>query len=94
MAKFDGNEKNIWMGKKNYLILSADYLKVNKWYVDTSFSVHPDSNIHTRTIITMGQGAVQVVSIKQKLKTRSSTQAELVAVDDATVYILRTLLFI
>ena len=58
---------------KNYLTLSADNLKVIKWYVDTSFAVHPDFKSHTEVIITMGQGAMQSVSRKQKLNKRRST---------------------
>ena len=68
--------------KKKYLNLSSDYLKVIKWYLDASFAVHPDFKIHTGLIVTMGQGAMQSVSRKQKLNTRISTEAELVTVDD------------
>ena len=60
---------------KKYLTLSVDDLKVIKWYVDTSFAVHPDFKSHTGAIVTMGQGAMQSVSRKQKIKTRSSTEA-------------------
>ena len=37
--------------------------------------------------MTMGQGAMKSVSGKQKLNTRNITEAELVAIDDASVYI-------
>ena len=40
--------------KKN-LNLSADDLKVIKFYVDASFAVHPDSKSHTGVIMNMGQ---------------------------------------
>ena len=69
--------------KKKYLTLSADYFKVTKWYVDASFVVHPDFNSHSGEIMTMGQVATYSVSRKQKVDTRSSTEAELVAVDYA-----------
>ena len=42
--------------KKNCLTLNAGDLKVVKWYVDASFAVHPDFNICTGDIMTMGQG--------------------------------------
>ena len=42
----------------------------------------------------MGKGAIQSVSKKQKLNTRSSTEAELVGVDDAATMILWTRLFL
>ena len=60
---------------KKFLTLSADDLKVVKWYVDASFAVRPDFKSHTGTIVTMGQGAMRSVSRKQKIKTRSSTEA-------------------
>ena len=47
--------------KKNYLALSSDYLKIIKWYVDTSFAVHPYFKIHTESIVTMLVGAMQSV---------------------------------
>ena len=56
-----------------------------KWYLGASLAVHPDFNSRNRAIMTMGQGFMQSVSRKQKLKTRISTEAELVAVDDASV---------
>ena len=44
--------------KKKYLTLSADYLKVNKWYVGASFEVHPDFKSHTGAIGTMIHGVM------------------------------------
>ena len=44
--------------------------------------------------MTFGNGAVQSVSRKQKLNTRSSTEAELVGADDMAVMILWTKLFL
>ena len=49
---------------KNHPTLSADDLKVVKWYVDTSFAVRPDLKSHTRAIITMGKVVMQSVSYK------------------------------
>jgi hypothetical protein len=75
------------------LILSADKLNVVKWYVDTSFAVHPDFKSHTGGVLTLGRGALTSLSKKQKLNTRSSTEAELVGADDASTLILWTKLF-
>jgi hypothetical protein len=50
--------------------------------VDAAFAVHPDFKSHTGATMTMGDGAITSVSRKQKLNTRSSTAAEIVAVDD------------
>ena len=75
------------------LRLRADNLRVIKWYVDASYAVHPDFKSHTGAVMTMGRGAVQAMSKKQKLNTRSSTEAELVGADDAATMILWTGLF-
>jgi hypothetical protein len=75
------------------LVLGAQDLSVLKWYVDVSFAVHPDYKSHMGAVITFGHGAVQTICRKQKLNTRSSTEAELVGVDDAATMILLTRLF-
>ena len=75
------------------LTLSADNLKVIKWYVDAAFAVHPDFKSHTGGAMTFGKGSAQNISRKQKLNTKSSTEAELVAVDDVSIMILWTKLF-
>ena len=64
-----------------------------KWYVNTSFAVHPDFKSHTRAVMTMGGGVIQLILHKQKLNTRSSTESELVGTDDAAVLILWMKLF-
>ena len=77
-----------------HLTLGIDDIKVIKWYVDASYGVHPDLRSHTGSIMTMGTGAVQSGSAKQKLNTRSSTEAELVGVDDVITKILWTKQFV
>ena len=72
------------------LTLSTENLWSIKWYVDVSFAVHPDFRSQTGGTMTFGKGAVQLLSKKQKLKTRSSTEAELVGADDVTTQILST----
>jgi hypothetical protein len=68
--------------KDDVLTLSADENKRMRWHIDASFAVHPDFKSHTGGIMTMGKGAIISVSKKQKLNTRSSTEAELVGADD------------
>jgi hypothetical protein len=79
--------------RQNKLILSTEDLHVIKWYVDSAFGVHPDLKSHTGAVMTYGGGAAQSISRKQKLNTRSSTEAELVGADDAATMILWTKLF-
>jgi hypothetical protein len=56
--------------------------------------VHPDYKSHTGGIMTMGKGAIVSVSKKQKLNTRSSTEAELVGADDVAGPMLWTARFL
>ncbi len=79
--------------KKLCLTLKADNLRVVKWYVDASFALHPNFKSHTGAIMTFDGGRVQSISRKQKLNTKSSTDAELMAADDTSVMILWTKLF-
>jgi hypothetical protein len=51
-------------------------------YVDASFAVHDDFKSHTGAVSTIGAGAITSRSVKQKLVTASSTEAELVACAD------------
>jgi hypothetical protein len=80
--------------KGENLTLSADNLRVVKWYIDASFVVHPDFKSHTGAILTLGKGAMQSITRKQKMNVQSSTEGELVAVDDAATMILWTKLFL
>jgi hypothetical protein len=80
--------------KEENLTLSADNLRVVKWYVDASFAVHPDFKSHTSTVMTLRKGAMQSIARKQKMNVQSSTEGELVAVDDAATMILWTKLFL
>ena len=72
------------------LTLRAENLWSIKWYVDALFPVHPDFRSQTRGTMTFGKGAVQSLSKKQKLNTRSCTEAELVGADDVATQILWT----
>ena len=65
-----------------------------KWYVDASSAVHPEFRSHTGSVMTFGRGVPISQSHKQKLNTRSSTETEVVGVDDAMSPILWTRLFL
>ena len=64
------------------LVLGWDGTGDVSWHVDASFAVHKDMRSHTGGLMTLGKGAVISVSTKQKINTKSSTEAELVGVDD------------
>jgi len=64
------------------------------WSVDALFAVHKDMRSHTGSVLTLGQGALLSFSSKQKINTKSSTEAEIVAVDDAMNFIEWVQLFV
>jgi hypothetical protein len=63
------------------------------WNVDASFVMHPTMHGHTGGELTLGRGFPISVSTKQKLNARSSTESELVGVNDMMPIICRKLLF-
>ncbi len=70
------------------LILLAELLTLSRWWVDTAYTVHDDCRGHTGAGMSFGQGMVLSYSWKHKINTKSSTEAELVGVDDSLGYIL------
>jgi hypothetical protein len=76
------------------LFLAADDQHVIKWYIDASFAVHHDFRSHTGGAMSYGTSVPISISRIQKLNTKSSTEAELVGVDDVTTMILWTKLFL
>ena len=62
--------------------------------VDGSFAVHPNMRGHTGGGLTMGRGFPISVSTKQKLNTKSSTESELVGIDDMMPIVLWTRYFL
>jgi len=65
------------------LTLEADPSLSVCFWVDASFAVHHDMQSHTGSTMTLGKGSIYSASIRQKINTKSSTEAELVAVSDA-----------
>jgi hypothetical protein len=76
------------------LILSANGSGVLMWDVNASFAVHPNMRGHTGGGLSMGRGFPIVSSTKQKLNTRSSTESELVRVDNMMPIIVWSLYFL
>jgi len=74
--------------KEMAMHLSAESLHRFRTLTDASFAVHPDMKSHTGGNLTLGKGAIVSVCAGQKLNTRSSTEAELVGVDDCMCKVL------
>jgi hypothetical protein len=80
--------------KDDYLTLSATSLHNVRWWVDASYAVHPDMKSHTGGAMSLGMGVIYGTSKRQKLNTKSSTEAEVVGTDDVMPQILWTLYFL
>ena len=70
------------------LVIGANNNGTLTWNIDASFAVHPDCKSHTGAYLTLGHGSVLSISAKQKINTKSSTEAELVGVDDAMTFVM------
>ena len=76
------------------LILEADDTHIVNWWVDASFAVHHDMKSRTGGAMMMGKGAIYATSTRQKLNTKSSTEGELVGVNNVMLQILWTCYFL
>jgi len=64
------------------LVLSADDTGRICWWVDAAYGVHFDMKGHTGGTLSLGKGSVYSYAGAQKLVARSSTEAEVIGVDD------------
>ena len=76
------------------LTITADNINVIRWYVDASHAVHGDCRGHTGAMMTLGRRAITTISRKQCLNTKSSTESELVSIDEALPSVLHSRYFI
>jgi uncharacterized protein YrrD len=67
---------------KDVMVLSADDSQGIFWHVNAALVVHNDKKSHTGAVTSLGGGAIISISTKQKVNTLSSTEAELVSIDD------------
>ena len=63
----------------------SDITHLHTW-VDAAFAVHPNMRSHTGGTMSLGTGILHSRSAKQKLNTKSSTEAELVGVSEYLPY--------
>ena len=68
--------------RNKILTLEIVDLQVLKWYIDAAFAVHPDMKSHNGLVFALRKGAIISGSTKQKLNSRSSTEAELNVADE------------
>jgi hypothetical protein len=58
--------------------------------IDASFAPHPDGKSHSGLVISVGSGSIDSKSKKQSLTTKSSYEAELVALSDMSSEVIKT----
>ncbi len=68
--------------KEDVAHVSADDNRTIRCYVDVAFAIHKDYKSHTGGIMTLGMGSICSASTKQKVNAKSSTESELIGVDD------------
>lgn len=59
-------------------------------FVDAAYGVHTDYKSHTGGLVCIGSGPTFVMSSKQKLVAKSSTEAELIAIADVASHVIWT----
>ena len=72
------------------MTLEANNLQSVKWWVDVAFAAHQDLWSNTSGVMSLGKGAIYSMSTRQKLNTKSSTESELIGVDDVMPLVLWT----
>ena len=76
------------------LILRSGSLSVIKWWVNVSFSAHPDCKGHTEEMMSLGSGYIMELLRKKKINGRISTEANIVGIRKCldTVLVVKILL--
>jgi len=64
------------------LILSANGSGILKWWIHSAFAIHPNMRGHSGGCFSLGRRFSIMGCTKQKLNTRTSTDTEVVGVDD------------
>lgn len=76
----------LYQTKNDVRVIGCDSLKGIFTWIDAAYAVHPNMRSQTGGIISLGWGALHAKSSKQKLNTKSSTEAEIVGVSQYIPY--------
>ena len=76
------------------LVLGKDSTDSVRWWIDPSYTVHPNMRGHTGATMSMENGSVFSGSWKQKMVTRSSMESEVIGIYDVLPQILWTKKFL
>ena len=58
------------------------------YYIDVTFDVNNYTRIHTGTKMNLGKGVAISISNKHKIDSKSSTESEMVGMDDYIIYFI------
>jgi hypothetical protein len=64
------------------IVLEGSKTPIVETYIDASYGVHSDFRSHSGMIVSMGGAPIDSKSTKQKINTKSSAEAELIALSD------------
>ena len=70
------------------LLVGRDDNEILTWNIYVSFAVHPDCKSHIGTCLTSGYWSLLYLSSKQKINTKSSSEAGLTGVDDTMTFVM------
>jgi hypothetical protein len=73
-------------------IAADSFVDLHTW-IDAAYAVHQDMRSQTGGCMSLGQGIIHGKSTKQKLNTKSSTEAELVGLSEYLPYNIWTMMF-
>jgi hypothetical protein len=80
--------------KQDALTLEANICGKIAWHLYAAFGVRNDYKSHTGAIMRLGKGCFQSISTKQKVNLRSSTEVELILMDDTLSKVMWMKLFL
>ena len=85
LAKLDRLMRYVWATRERGIVFAPGTKGIIvSILIDAAYGVHPDGKSHTGSCIVIGErGAVHCKSAKQQIVTKSSTEAELVALSDS-----------
>jgi hypothetical protein len=76
------------------LTLETTLPMIIHWWINSAYGIHSDCKSHTGGAMSLGKGCPINMSCKQRINTQSSTEAELVGVNDNMTMVLWVNLFL
>jgi len=68
-------DKDTYKNFTRVMLYERDHIN-NQWWLDSSYSIHPDMRSYSSIVIMLGKGVMYSISCKQKISMQSSTEAD------------------